>query len=396
MELLIKGARVIDCSQDFVGDVYVKDGKINEIGIDLNKDCSTIDGEGLMLLPSFIDLHSHFRDPGLLHKEDIISGSLAAARGGYTGVNLMANTNPICSTTEIIKYVAEKSMKAGFVDIHQTVSVTRNFDGKDISHLNEIKYPFRFISDDGKGVLRSRVMLDAMVKAKNMGLVVISHAEHEEISKNDTRLSENLMTSRDISLAKHTGCHLHVAHVSTKEAMEDIIDAKKKEFNITCEVTPHHIALSNEIEYTVNPPLRKNEDREFLIKAIKEGFVDAIGTDHAPHTAEDKENGAPGISGIETAFSICYTTLVKEGHISLNKLSEIMSKNPGKIMGFNKGEIKIGFDGDMVLVDLESKHKISTIDFASKGKNTPFEGMEFSGKVMATIKGGKVMYGGGK
>lgn len=392
MELLIKGARIVDSSQDFIGDVYIKEGKISELGQDLIKDCRVIKGEGLVLLPSFMDLHSHFRDPGFTYKEDILSGSQAAVKGGYTGVNLMANTNPVCSTPDELKYVIQKSAKVGLVDVHQTISITRNMDGKDISHLDEIKYPFRFISDDGKGVLKSRLMLEAMLKAKAMGLTVISHAEHEEISKTDTRLSENIMTSRDINLAKHTGCHLHIAHVSTKEAMEDIIEAKKKGYNITCEVTPHHIALTDDIKYTVNPPLRKNDDREFLIKAINDGFIDMIATDHAPHSVEDKKNGAPGISGIETSFSVCYTKLVADGHITLNKLSEIMSKNPARIMGFNKGEIKIGYDGDLVLVDIDSKYKVCSEEFASKGKNTPIEGMEFCGNVEMTIKGGKIVY----
>jgi dihydroorotase len=392
MELLIKGVRVVDSSQDFTGDVYIKNGKISELGQNLIKNCNVIKGEGLVLLPSFMDLHSHFRDPGFTHKEDMASGSHAAVKGGYTGVNLMANTNPVCSSSDTFKYVIEKSLRLGLVDLHQTLSITRNMEGKDISHLNELKYPIRFISDDGKGVLKSKLMLEAMLKAKAVGLTVISHAEHEEISKTDTRLSENIMTSRDITLAKHTGCHLHVAHVSTKEAMEEIIESKKKGFNITCEVTPHHIALSDDIEYTVNPPLRKSEDRDFLIKAIKDGFIDVIATDHAPHSVEDKEKGAPGISGIETAFSVCYTKLVVEGHITLNKLCEIMSKNPAKIMGFNKGEIKIGYDGDIVLVDIDRKISVRAEEFVSKGKNTPFDGMEFYGEVVTTIKGGKTVY----
>lgn len=394
MELLIKEVRIIDAEQDLFGDVYIKDGQIEEIGSNLDIDCEKIMGEGKILLPSFIDLHCHFRDPGLTYKEDLLSGSMAALRGGYTAVNLMANTNPICSTMDTVEYILSKSREIGLIDIHQTVSITRNFDGEDISHLNDIDNSVRFISDDGKGIVSNKVMLEAMIFSQEKGFTIISHVEDEELVKFDSRISENLMTVRDIILAKESGAHLHIAHVSTKEAMAEIIRAKKNISNITCEVAPHHIALTEDTPYLVNPPLRQIEDTKFLVQAIKEGWVDMIATDHAPHSIEDKQKGAPGISGLESAFSVCYTTLVKEGHISLGKLSELMSKNPGKIMGLNKGLVKKGYDGDLVLVDIEEKHKINSDNFKSKGKNTPFDGMEFWGMVQSTIKGGKVLYKG--
>lgn len=392
MELLIKKARVVDCSQDFIGDVYIRNGKIFEIGENINRDCSVISGEGLVLLPSFIDLHSHFRDPGLTYKEDLLSGSRAAVRGGYTAVNLMANTKPVCSSMEMFEYVSKKAAKAGLVDVHQTISITKNLDGNDISHLDGLTNEVKFISDDGRGIVDNKVMHDAMKKARDMNIRVISHVEDARLASFDTRLSENLMTLRDVALAEYTGCLLHVAHVSTKEAMEAIITSKKKGTNLTCEVTPHHLGLTDEVEYKVNPPLRTRADRDFLIKAIKDGWVDAIGTDHAPHSTEDKKNGAPGISGIETSFSVCYTNLVREGHITLNKLSEIMSKNPANIMGMNKGKIQIGYDGDLVLADINKNYTVDTRRFQSKGKNTPFEGMELYGVIRMTIKGGKIVY----
>ena len=392
MELLVKNARIIDFSQDFIGDVYIKDGKIFELGESINKDCKIINGEGLVLLPSFIDLHSHFRDPGLTYKEDLRSGSMAAVRGGYTAVNLMANTKPVCSSMDIFQYVKNKAMEIGLVDVNQTVSITKNLDGKDISHLNEISSEVKFISDDGRGIVDNKVMYDGMMKAKDMDIRVISHVEDEKLAAFDTRLSENLMTSRDVTLAEYTGCPLHIAHVSTMEAMECIITSKRKGNNITCEVTPHHIGLTDEIKYKVNPPLRTKKDVNFLISAIKEGWVDAIGTDHAPHSYEDKENGSPGISGIETSFSVCFTKLVREGHISINKLSEIMSKKPANIMGLKKGRIQIGYDGDLVLVDINKGFKVDSSKFQSKGKNTPFEGMELYGEVIYTIKGGEIAY----
>ncbi|CDF59347.1 dihydroorotase [Thermobrachium celere] len=391
MNILIKNARVVDLNRDEILDVYIENGVIKEVGLGINRECSIIDGKGLVLLPSFVDMHCHFRDPGFTYKEDILTGSLAAVKGGYTGVNLMGNTNPPCSNSSILEYVISKSKEINLIDIHQTVTITRNMEGTDISHLDELKFPTRFISDDGKGVLRSKVMLDAMMKAKKMGITVISHAEDEDISKVDTRLSENIMTIRDISLAKFTGASLHVAHVSTKESINEIIRAKKEGVNVTCEVTPHHIALFDN-DYKVNPPIRKKEDVDRLIYAIKNGYVDVIATDHAPHTKEDKEKGAPGISGLETAFSVCYTYLVKEGHIDLKTLSKLMSKNPSKLMGLNKGQIDVGFDGDVVLVDLNKKYRVDSRCFVSKGKNTPFNDMEIYGEVVMTIKAGRVVY----
>jgi len=393
MELLIKNVNVVDGLKTFYGDVYIKDGKIFEIG-NINKDCKVLNGQGLFLLPSFVDLHAHFREPGHEYKEDILSGSMAAAKGGYTAVNLMGNTNPPCSYMEIVDYVLKKAEKIGLVDVHQTVTITRNMLGKDIEHLNLIDKRVKFISDDGKGIVNNKVMLLAMQIAKKKNITVISHAEDEEISKIDTRLSENLMIKRDIELAKFTGCRLHVAHVSTREAIEEIANSKDKGLKITCEVTPHHIFGTSSINYKVNPPLREKEDIEALIKAIKKGYVDAIATDHAPHTKEDKENGAFGISGIEVAFSICFTKLVMEGHITLNKLVNIMSENPARIMGLNKGRIEIGYDGDLVLVDIKKKYKIDPDNFLSKGKNNPFAGYEVYGKVISTIKAGKVIFRG--
>ena len=392
MELLIKNGRIIDFASDFIGDIYIKDGIIKEIGDNLDKNCEIIDAKGYVIMPAFVDLHSHFRDPGLEYKEDIKTGSRAAVKGGYTTVNLMGNTKPICSDMKTVNYVIDKAKKIGLTDVQQTVSITKDLQGKDISHLMEIDDSVKCISDDGKGVYSGKIMHDAMVIAKKRNFVVMSHAEDEEMTPISTRLSENMMTERDIALAKFTGCHLHLSHVSTKEAMKDIIESKKEGFNITCEVTPHHIALTEKIEYKVNPPLREKKDVEYLIKAIEDGYVDAIGTDHAPHTKEDKEKGACGISGIETSFSVCYTKLVKEGNLTINKLSKIMSKTPAEILKVNKGKVSIGYEGDLVIVDLNSKYTVDSMNFESKGKNTPFNGIELYGTVIRTIKSGKTVF----
>lgn len=392
MNLLIKGARVVDFQNDFIGDVYIKDGKISEIGLNIDKQCPYIDGSGLTLLPSFIDLHAHFREPGFEYKEDIESGSKAAVKGGYTAVNLMANTSPVCSSMDIIDYVECKAKKIGLVDVHQSASITRNFNGQDISHIDSLADSVRIISEDGRDVMDSGVMLNAMLKAKEKGIRVMCHSENHSLTCIDTKLAEDTMTWRNVMLAGYTGCKVHIAHVSTKDSLNYIIEGKRKGYNLTCEVTPHHLSLDETSDYSVNPPLRSSEDVDFIINSVKNGYVDAISTDHAPHTISDKNNKVPGISGIETAFSVCYTKLVKSGTITLGKLSELMSKKPAQILGFNKGIIAPGYDADMVLIDTSEKFKVDAASFESKGKNTPFDGMELYGKVHITIKGGRLVY----
>ena len=395
MNLLIKNVNLIDESNNFFGDIYIENGLIKELGTKLNKECETLDGKGLVLMPAFIDTHAHFRDPGFEYKEDIESGSKAAVRGGYTTVTLMPNTKPVCSSKEVLDYVVNKGKEVGLVDLYQTVSITKNLSGEEINHLKELEgnKNVKAITDDGKGVSDSKIMMEAMKIAKENNWIVMSHAESPEFSKVDMRLAENMMTWRDITLAKFVDSRLHMSHVSTKEAMKYIIEGKNDGVKVTCEITPHHLALNNKISnYRVNPPIREEEDVNFLIKAIKMNYVDCIGTDHAPHSKEDKEKGAPGMIGIEQAFSICYTKLVKENHISLNKLSQLMSGNAAKLLNINKGKLQPGFLGDLVLIDLNKKRVFKEEDIISRSKNTPFNGMEFYGDVVVTIKNGKIVY----
>ena len=397
MNLLIKNVNLIDESNNFFGDIYIEKGLIKELGTELNKECETLDGKGLVLMPAFIDTHAHFRDPGFEYKEDIESGSKAAVRGGYTTVTLMPNTKPVCSSKKVLDYVVNKGKEVGLVDLYQTVSITKNLSGEEINHLREFEGNpnVKAITDDGKGVSDSKIMIEAMKIAKENNWIVMSHAESPEFSKVDMRLAENMMTWRDITLAKFVDCRLHMSHVSTKEAMKYIIEGKNDGVKVTCEITPHHLALNNKISnYRVNPPIREEEDVNFLIKAIKMNYVDCIGTDHAPHSKEDKEKGAPGMIGIEQAFSICYTKLVKENHISLNKLSQLMSGNAAKLLNINKGKLQPGFLGDLVLIDLNKKRIFKEEDIVSRSKNTPFNGMEFYGDVVVTIKNGKIVYNG--
>lgn len=396
MDLLIKNAHIVDSNQNFLGDILIINGFIKEIGTNIKQEgIEILNARGLTVMPSFIDTHAHFREPGLTWKEDIETGSKAAIKGGYTGVCLMANTKPICSDKETLEFVRNRAKEVGLIDVHQCLSVTKNFDGKTLDHLDELKNDEKIaaISDDGVGVKNSETMYKALEKTKENGWVIMSHAEDPDFTKMDMRLAEDFMTWRDVELCKITGGRLHMCHVSTKKSMEYITEAKIGGANLTCEVTPHHLALTRDVnDYRVNPPIREKEDVDFLIKSIKNGIIDTIGTDHAPHTQEEKKNGSPGMVGLETAFPICYTVLVRDNNVSINRLSEIMSKNPAKILKMNKGTISIGIDGDLVLVDLDKKIKVDSSTFATKGRNTPFEGMEFYGEVQITIKGGKILY----
>lgn len=396
MDLLIKNAHIVDSNQNFLGDILIINGFIKEIGTNIKQEgIEILNARGLTVMPSFIDTHAHFREPGLTWKEDIETGSKAAIKGGYTGVCLMANTKPICSDKETLEFVRNRAKEVGLIDVHQCLSVTKNFDGKTLDHLDELKNDEKIaaISDDGVGVKNSETMYKALEKTKENGWVIMSHAEDPDFTKMDMRLAEDFMTWRDVELCKITGGRLHMCHVSTKKSMEYITEAKIGGANLTCEVTPHHLALTRDVnDYRVNPPIREKEDVDFLIKSIKNGIIDTIGTDHAPHTQEEKKNGSPGMVGLETAFPICYTVLVRDNNVSINRLSEIMSKNPAKILKMNKGTISIGIDGDLVLVDLDKKIKVDSSTFATKGRNTPFEGMEFYGEVQMTIKGGKILY----
>jgi dihydroorotase len=395
MTTLIKNVKVIDAYTSYYGDIVIKNGLFTTLAKDESlDDIQVIDGKGLTAMPAFTDTHAHFREPGFEYKETIETGSRAAVRGGYTSVLLMGNTNPSCSRYEIINEIQEKAKQIGLVDIIQSGTITSGIEGKDISHLSDVRRATQFITDDGKGVMNDKIMLEAMYFASKHDMTVISHAENHYFSDTNMRLAENLMTFRDIELCRISGCRLHMAHVSTKEALKRILEAKEEGLNITYEITPHHIYADSSTHYRVNPPFREKEDVAALIDAIKSGKADAIGTDHAPHSLEDKAKGAPGISGIELSFSICYTVLVKNNTLSLNQLSSILSEKPSKILGIKKGLIKEGYQGDLVLVDTEAEYKINANQLVSKGKNTPFEGQKVYGNVLMTIKSGNIVYKG--
>ena len=388
--MLIKNAKLSDGT---MVDLLLQKGKI--VGMLQNMPAhgeEVIDAQGRTVLPGFIDLHCHWRTPGFEYKEDVASGSAAAAAGGYTYVTLMPNTKPVCSSAEQAHAVMQQAEEIGICGAMQTVSITENFDGHTLDHLKTLPEDLRFITEDGKGVQNNEVMAKAFAICAQRDLVLMSHAEDMEISKWDYRLAENLETVRNLHLSEYYGTRLHLCHVSTKEAVAAIADAKRKGVPVTCEVTPHHIWFAD-LDYRVNPPIRKQEDVDALIAAIQNGTVDAIATDHAPHSDEDKAKGAAGMIGLETAFGVCYTKLCRERGLDLYYLEALMSRFPAAILGLEgKGAIQVGADADLVLVDLDTPYVVDKNTMYSKSHNTPFDGVTLYGRVDLTIRGGKITY----
>lgn len=440
---LIYNARLLDKNMDTTGAIllvektiravfqgYFTDSKTVEIlaqsvlkedGYGENCKLELYDAHGLTVTPAFIDMHVHMRYPGQTQKEDLNSGLHAAAAGGFGTVVAMPNTNPVVSSKKMALQIEQEASSLGLSHLFQVVSITKDFDGKTTSHLDELDSKFTpVISEDGKDVLSSEIMLEGMQKAAKKGLIVACHCEDptlvekarayrkegtvESLTKANELLAmaEDSYTIRNIFLAQTAGCHLHLCHVSTENCIDAIRLAKyesetlKNGFKLTCEVTPHHLGLSGENEpeifNIVNPPLRKESDRQAIIEAIKEGIVDVISTDHAPHTQEDKKNGSPGFTGLEISYAVCNTVLVKENGISPQKLSELMSANPAKILGLNKGLLKAGYDADLTLIEPDEKWEIDSSFFYSKGKFTPFNKKTVSGYVKGLfIDGRKIL-----
>ena len=376
-------------------EVWLRDGKIAAVGLGLlvPEGEAVLDAKGRTVLPAFIDTHCHWRTPGFEYKEDISTGSAAAAAGGYTFVNLMPNTKPVCSSAEIAHAVEAEAARVGLCDANQTVSITKDFDGKTLDHLLTLPEDIKFITEDGNGVMNNAVMARAFAIATERGLTIMSHAEDREISPWDYRLAEDLETVRNCWLSEYYQTKLHMCHVSTRGAIEAIQMAKLHGAPVTCEVTPHHLWFTNDVcDYRVNPPIRTADDVQALVDAIRAGVVDAISTDHAPHSEEDKLKGMAGMVGSETAFGVCYTKLCKEEGLPLELLVHLMSTRPAEILGLAKGQLEPGYDGDFVLVDLEHPYTVDKDKLHSKSHNTPFDGAELYGKVYATVKGGQLTY----
>ena len=406
-----------------IGDIFIQDGIIKSIGSEISSADKIYDCTALTVLPSFLDLHTHLREPGFCAKEDIESGLKAAAAGGYFGVLAMPNTSPAVDNEFVLEYVKNKADKAGYAKMFPIAAITQGLEGDKLTEMFKLSETGAVaFSNDGNPVSQSQTMLLAMKYAKTKNLLIISHSEDKSLSAGGvmnegkvscklglsgiTRAAEEVGIARDIILAETTGCRLHIAHVSTKGAVQLVRDAKKRGVNVSAETCPHYFAGTEELvgKYNtfakVNPPLREESDRLAVIEGLKDGTIDAIATDHAPHTLEEKNREfdvAPfGISGLETAFSLSYTVLVKSGIITLKKLAELMSINPCKIAGIDMPEIKTGNKANITLCDLNKKFKINPDNFFSKGKNTPFKGKEVYGKVMMTFNDGILKFYNGE
>ena len=378
-------------------EIYMKDGKIQAVGRDLSALArpgeEVLDAAGRTVLPAFVDLHCHWRTPGFEYKEDIATGSAAAAAGGYTFVNLMPNTKPVCSSAAQAAEVEQKAAEIGLCDANQTVSITENFDGKTLDHLKTLPANVKFITEDGHGVQDTATMARAFAICTQRDITVMSHAEDMEISPWDYRLAEDIETVRNCWLSEYYQTRLHMCHVSTRGAVEAIRIAKFRGAPVTCEVTPHHLWFTKDsCDYRVNPPIRTADDVQALLDGIRDGTVDAIATDHAPHSEEDKLKGMAGMVGSETAFGVCYTKLCREEGLPLELVSHLMSEGPAQILGLAKGRIEPGYDADLVLVDLNTPYKVEKEKLHSKSHNCPYDGAELYGRVCTTIKGGKVTW----
>lgn len=422
MTILIKNGRVLNPAEnlDEVMDVLIEDGVIKQKAecIEVMAD-KTIDASGLYVMPGLIDLHVHFRDPGLTYKEDIETGSKAAAAGGFTTVCCMPNTSPVVDNVDTVKYIVQKGKEVGLTNVLPVGSVTKSMLGKEIADVFALKEAgICAISEDGKSVMDSNVYRKAMKNAVKADVPVLAHCEDinlvdggvinlgdksEELGvKGISNAVEDIIASRDIMLAKETGATLHLCHCSTKDSVTMVRLAKEDGIKVTAEVCPHHFSMctdditSMDGNFKMNPPLRAREDMEALIKGLSEDVMDVIATDHAPHSDEEKARDitqAPfGIVGLETAVALTVTNLLKPGYITPMQMAAKMSYNPAKVLGINKGTLNEGSVADIAIIDPDEEYIINPADFVSKGKNTPFGGAKVSGKVKYTILNGEVVY----
>ena len=372
--------------------------------------------DNCIVFPGFIDVHVHLREPGFSYKETVETGTKACARGGYTTVCSMPNLNPVPDDKENLDAQLELIGNDAVINVKPYGSITVGQNGGALSDMEAMRDDVCAFSDDGKGVQSDEMMRAAMIKAKSLGKMIVAHCEDNSLLEGGyihkgkyaeehghrgiCSESEWKPIERDLRLAKETGCAYHVCHISTKESVELIRKAKAEGVDVTCETAPHYLILSDKDlqehgRFKMNPPLRDESDRLALIEGICDGTIDMIATDHAPHSAEEKgrglEKSAMGIVGIETAFPLLYTHLVKENKITLDKLIELMSINPAKRFGFNSS-LENGMPADFTVFDLNKKYKINPADFLSKGKATPFEGYEVYGECLMTVCGGEIAW----
>ncbi len=418
MKILLTHLTVVNAHQKpFKADILIEDDRIIRVGNSLtDKADRVIDMEGLYAFPGFIDLHAHLRDPGKTDAEDIASGTMAAVCGGITAVIAMPNTNPVCDNETVWADINERIKENAQCDVFQAVAGAKGLAGHALSDFDSIK-GLRVVSDDGKSEDDSGVVLDIFRKVQAIDAVYLSHAEDDGLRNKGVITAgakadqlglppiynavEDVRTYRDCALAAIAGSHLHMCHVSTAESLRIIAEFKKQGLNVTCEVTPHHFTLSDDdipsddAMYKMNPPLRSKTDRQALVDGIRNGIVDAIATDHAPHLMTEKAKGfrdAPfGILGFESMVPLTFDVLFRHNDIELGTLSALLSANPAKILGLEKrGEICEGYDACLSIIDLDRKWTLTENSLHSKTKNTPFIGRTMTGKARYTVVYGKL------
>lgn len=421
MALMLKGARVIDpqVSLDEVQDVLIVDGKIAAVGCDLDvpEGCEVKDCSGLELIPGMLDMHTHFRDPGFEYKEDIATGSRAAAKGGFTAVATMGNTDPICDNGTVVRYQIDRANVAGLIRLYPVGALTRGQKGEALAEIGDMVAEGAVaFSDDGHGVQSAGMMRTCMDYVNQFDKVVLAHCEDESLSANgvvnegvvSTRLglfgqpalSEESEIARDIELSRLTGCPIHFCHISTKRGLDAIRAAKAEGLAVTCEVTPHHLFLTeDDIDDTyntnlkMNPPLRTKADAEALIEGVIDGTIDCIVTDHAPHADHEKawefEIAPFGIVGLETSLPLMLTNLVATGKLSMSRLVEVMSVNPRSVLRVPAVKIAEGYDADLTLIDPKATFMVTEDFIESKSKNSAFLGQQLTGRAVDVFLGGK-------
>lgn len=417
MSMLLKNATL--SSKEGLTDVLIEDGRIKEIGQNLSTTGEVIDCQGYLLVPGLVDVHVHLREPGFEHKETIKTGTKAAARGGFTTICPMPNTKPIIDDTEKLKTLNDKIKSDAAIEVLPYVSITKGLKGDELVDFKALKEQGVFaFTDDGVGVQSADMMYRAMQEAAKLDMAIVAHTEENSLiyggaihqgKKSEElgvpgipNITEAVQIARDVLLAEAANCHYHVCHVSCKESVRVIRDAKKAGIKVTAEVTPHHLVLDeNDItekdpNFKMNPPLRSSEDRQALIDGLKDGTIDFIATDHAPHQDDEKAVGiekAPfGIVGIENAFQLLYTKLVKNKVFDLQQLIDWMTVKPSQVFKLKTGVIEEGQRADLTVIDLDREYTLDKNEFLSKSKNTPFHGETLNSDIVLTVAGGQIVY----
>lgn len=419
--ILIKGGQVFQQGEFKELDILIEVHKIREIKKEIvaqDHYDQVIDASGKLVCPGFIDLHVHLREPGFTHKETIATGTRAAARGGFTTIAAMPNTDPVMDNREVLQELQERIRRDSVVKVYSHGAITKGLKGEDLVDFDNMANLVLGFSDDGRGVQDRSLMRRALEEVKGLNKTILAHCEDESLNNKAyihegdlsrklgiqgiSSASEYQQLARDLELVRETGAAYHVCHISTKESLELIREAKKGGLQVSCEVTPHHLLLSdkdidiNDADYKMNPPLRSEADRLALLEGVIDGSIDIIATDHAPHHGEEKARGikeAPfGIVGLETCFPLLYTYLVLEGLISLERLVEMLTIKPAQLFNLDTGVLEPGRDADLTIIDPEVSFEIDVDKFLSKGKNTPFKGYQCRGKILRTFVEGKEVY----